>query len=147
MATRKQRQTAKGTTMTAQRAHKAFELRKQGWSYREIAKELGTSHQTIAKDLKKIFDAYLEQSLEMRAYEVSLEQARLDDMWQSVYADFRTGNMKAADQLIKIMERRAKLLGLDTVQTSKQISVSVTPEQIQGMSDDELTALISQLER
>jgi IS30 family transposase len=133
--------------MTAQRAHKAFELRKQGWSYREIAKELGTSHQTIAKDLKKIFDAYLEQSLEMRAYEVSLEQARLDDMWQSVYADFRTGNMKAADQLIKIMERRAKLLGLDTVQTSKQISVSVTPEQIQGMSDDELTALISQLER
>ena len=133
--------------MTAQRAHRAFELRKQGWSYREIAKELGTSHQTIAKDLKKIFDAYLEQSLEMRAYEVSLEQARLDDMWQSVYADFRTGNVKAADQLIKIMERRAKLLGLDTVQTSKQISVSVTPEQIQGMSDDELTALISQLER
>lgn len=133
--------------MTAQRAHRAFELRKQGWSYREIAKELGTSHQTIAKDLKKIFDAYLEQSLEMRAYEVSLEQARLDDMWQSVYADFRTGNVKAADQLIKIMERRAKLLGLDTVQASKQISVSVTPEQIQGMSDDELTALISQLER
>lgn len=133
--------------MTAQRAHKAFELRKQGWSYREIAKELGVAHQTIAKDLKKIFDAYLEQSLEMRAYEVSLEQARLDDMWQSVYADFRTGNVKAADQLIKIMERRAKLLGLDTVQASKQISVTVTPEQIQGMSDDELTALISQLER
>jgi predicted transcriptional regulator len=147
MATRKQRQSAKGSTMTAQRAHRAFELRKLGLSYREIAKELGTSHQTIAKDLKKVFDAYLEQSLEMRAYEVSLEQARLDEMWVSVYTDFKSGNLKAVEQLLKIMERRSKLLGLDIVQTSKQISVSVTPEQIQGMSDDELANLISQLER
>jgi hypothetical protein len=83
----------------------------------------------------------------MRAYEVSLEQARLDEMWVSVYSDFKSGNLKAVEQLLKIMERRSKLLGLDTVQTSKQISVSVTPEQIQGMSDDELNNLISQLER
>ena len=43
----------------------------------------------------------------------TLELERLDKLWFAMYRQATQGNQGAVDRCIRIMERRAKLLGLD----------------------------------
>lgn len=90
---------------------KAMELRKAGLSFDQIAKQLGyknssCAHYAVRACLKKIIQ---EPAKEIRDMEV----ARLDDMLLSIWGEVRKGHLGAHDRALKIMERRAKLLGLD----------------------------------
>jgi orotate phosphoribosyltransferase-like protein len=106
---------------------RAWEFRKAGMSVREIGRELGVSHNTAHR---------------------YIELQRLDQLTQSLWEKAALGgDTRAVDSLLKIMERRSKYLGLDVQQTSKTVSISVTPDELAGMSDDELTNLITTLER
>lgn len=131
----------------AELSAKAFELRKAGVSYNKIAKQLRVSAATVHKYIQTQIKAYHEEAKAHHRSMVALELSRLDDMVLGIWSKARAGEYKAVDAMIKIMERRAKLLGLDAIQTTKQISVNMTPEQITELSDDELTNLIAQLER
>ncbi len=129
-----------------ERTAKAFELRKQGYSLREIAAHLGVSHETIRKDITEMSQQFIEESRDIHASMLALELSRLDDMQRSVWIMAKTGDVKAIETVIKIMERRAKMLGFDAAQTTRSVQLSITPEELQRMSDDELQAIIEQFQ-
>jgi hypothetical protein len=94
-----------------ERQRKAVELRKAGMSYEAIADELGYAGKSGAY---KAVHTALTRTLQEPADELrALEAARLDDLWRGIWLDARKGNVAKIDRALKIMARRAALLGLD----------------------------------
>lgn len=95
------------------RANMAFELRKVGAPYDLIARKLGyqnakTCEQSIRRVLAK---KYQPDDVE---HVVHMELARLDALQLVAWRRAREGDLAAIDRVLKIMERRAQYLGLDT---------------------------------
>lgn len=99
----------------------ALDLRRAGHSYAQISQKLGISrssaHQLVHEGLD---DA--RQQITASADELRMEElARLDGMLAKIYPKAARGDMAAADRVLKIGERRARLLGLDApVRTALQ---------------------------
>lgn len=118
---------------TAQRDAEAARLRSSGWTYPRIAAELGFNHKADAYNaVKRVLDATVrEAGDDLRA----LELDRLDDMYAAAMEVLKRGHvvvshgnvvthdgaplpddgpvLQAIGTLLRIQERRAKLLGLD----------------------------------
>lgn len=103
--------TAPRRIAAAERRRQALELRKAGATFREIADGLGYrsvsgAHKAVMKALTDIPVAAVE---ELR----TLEGERLDAMQMNLWTRARGGDREAVEQVLKIMARRARLLGLD----------------------------------
>ncbi len=97
------------------RAHErhlqALELRKAGVTYEQIAGQLGYSN---ASGARKAVASALKATLREPAEELrELEVVRLDAMLLPLWRRVQAGDEKAVDRVLRIMERRARLLGLD----------------------------------
>jgi hypothetical protein len=95
----------------AYRKAEALRLRAQGHTFREIAELVGygnpgTAHEAVMGALAELTR---EPAEELR----KLELLRLDALQQAVWSDAMKGHLGALDRVLKIMERRAKLAGLD----------------------------------
>lgn len=130
----------------AERAARAFALRKAGLSYRDIGLELGVNHVTVYKDVQATIKQFLDEAREHHTQIMAIEAARLDDLQRVMWEQAAMGDRRAVDTVLKIMERRAKLLGLDTPVATKAVNVTLTPDELSQMSDDELQRLIRQFE-
>lgn len=130
----------------AERAARAFALRKAGLSYRDIGAELGVSHQLVYRDVQATIKMFLDEAREHHTQIMAIEAARLDDLQRVMWEQAAMGDRRAVDTVLKIMERRAKLLGLDTPVATKAVNVTLTPDELKAMSDDELQRLIKQFE-
>lgn len=88
----------------------ALDMRRQGMGYREIAKaldcSLGNAHKLVETAIAQI---PVESAEDVRR----IELARLDRMLRGVSKYANTGDPKAILAVVKIMDRRAKYLGLD----------------------------------
>ncbi len=116
----------------AEKRAQALELRKRGYSYRAIAEDLGFASEsgarkTIELGLKALRDTVAESAEEMRAIELERLDAMLKAMWPAVTATTHVVGMseegpidapgpdtRQVQAAIKLMERRAKLMGLDS---------------------------------
>jgi hypothetical protein len=121
------------TEETAERDAEAARLRSRGWSYQQIADELGYAHHSNArKAVKRALEAIVAEPAEDLR---QIELGRLDAMWQIALAVLERYHvtvsngrlitiggkpleddgpvLAALDRLLKIQERRARLLGLD----------------------------------
>lgn len=144
---------------TAKRDAEAARLRAEGYTYERIAKELRYSHRDLARRAveRALAAAVREPADEAR----QIELIRLDSLWthamQVLANDHlaisngrvvmieRDGEavpvpddapvLQAIDRLLKIMERRAKLLGLDA------------PTKVEAITIDRLDQAIAELER
>ena len=97
----------------AERRIQALELRKAGATYEQIGKQLGVTKQAAYKHVKKALDA-MNDTIREQADDVrNIEVERLDKLWFVMYKQALSGNQGAVDRCLKIMDRRAKLLGLD----------------------------------
>ena len=92
---------------------RSVELRKQGLSYRAIGQQLKTSDTTVRKALKRVFTRIREETSEKAEELIQLEAERLDDLFNAIWGQAIKGDYAAIDRIIRIMDRRAKLLGLD----------------------------------
>lgn len=95
----------------AERRRQALELRKAGATYDAIAQQLGYKSRdgawrAIRSALK---DVCREPAEDVRDLEIN----RLDAMLLAIWQQVRNGNHGAIDRALRIMERRAKLIGLD----------------------------------
>ena len=95
----------------AERQAKALALRKAGLACADIARQLGYAgpsgaHKAIMTALRALTR---EPAQELR----ELELARLDDLLLGLWTDARRGSVAKVDRVLKIMARRAALLGLD----------------------------------
>ena|SRR5699024_453721 len=107
----------------AERKAEALKLRKSGATYDEIAKQLGLSGRTSAFQCvqRAIRDITKEPAKDV----LELEVARLDAMLAGLWDKATDGDDKAVNSAIRIMDRRAKYLGLD--QTSEPDAMTVPP--------------------
>jgi hypothetical protein len=64
------------------------------------------------KELNLLAKECLEEASKVR----DLELQRLDALYLVAYAEVEEGNVPAIDRCLRIMERRAKLLGLDAAE-------------------------------
>ena len=99
---------------TTEKTLKALELRKRGLNYTQISKKLGCSRSTacryVLSELENLADKCREEAVHVR----DLELQRLDDLYLIAYRAIIDGNdLAGIDRCLRIMERRAKLLGLD----------------------------------
>lgn len=104
---------------SAQRAQGAkqremvLDLRRSGLSYSRIGEKLGITKQAAHRYVEKAMEetrAQIAASADvLRAEEV----ARLDAMLQGLWAKAKRGDAAAVDRVLRIGERRQKLLGLE----------------------------------
>ncbi|MBP2325344.1 Ni,Fe-hydrogenase III large subunit [Kibdelosporangium banguiense] len=108
--------------VAAERRARALELRKAGASYEQIAQQCGYSHRGTAH--RAVMQALASVADELAADVRDLELTRLDSMLMGLWRAARDGDGSAVDRVLKIMERRAKILGLDspTDQTAHVVS-------------------------
>ncbi len=93
------------------KAAQALELRKAGCTYQQIKAQLGYHHTSSAQAAVTAALKYMlkEPTDEVRA----MEAARLDSLLMAVWPAAVKGDHQAIDRALKIMDRRARLLGLD----------------------------------
>jgi hypothetical protein len=96
---------------TKEKHRRALELRKAGLTYQVIADQIGyrgpsTVHAAVMRELREICR---EPAEELR----TLELERLDRLWAGVWTQAKQGHLGSIDRCLRILERRARLLGLD----------------------------------
>ena len=115
----------------AERRNKALDMRSRGYSYTDIAKALGISRSTAHKYVTAELDKLRAETRASAAQIRSLELARLDRLWrraEEMLADGDADGAKAIAAAIRIMERRARLLGLDEQGAEVTGAVTLTVE-------------------
>jgi len=121
------------------RTLRAVELRARGKSYRDIADETGVSVATAYEDVWRHFTELDTMATEKLEQVRKLELARLDRMLERLFGIMDRGNVvdaeggfidvdgtavKAIIAASKLMERRAKLLGLDAPTKIQEVPAS-----------------------
>jgi hypothetical protein len=92
---------------------KAVQLRREGRSCAEIGKQLGCSQSTAWEAINRWLVAKRADIKEAADDVREMELARMDEMMAGIYPTALQGDMQAIDRVLRIMERRAKLLGID----------------------------------
>lgn len=131
---------------TAERRAFVLKLRKAGATYREIADAAVTRFGIDAlpggwcdryahKDVRRELDKLRNEIAESAEGVLALELERLDDLLKGLWGEAARKNPDhgAVDRVLKIMQRRAKLLGLDAPDKHDVSGVSV---QIVGIDPD-----------
>jgi len=134
--TTKNSKTAPMVISKRERAIQALDLRKAGISYEMIAQRLGYSNRTAAF---RAVQTLLEKSEKEASTDLrEMELRRLDDLFLSIYKKAREGDLPAIDRCLKIMERRAKMSGLDApekTQSDVRQIIKVVYEDVQYAED------------
>lgn len=121
--------------MKAQRMVEALKLRQKGHTYLQIARDLGFSQSLAEQYIKEALKRLSEEQAEVTEHYRALEISRLDDLYAKAYEVleaqhylvsagnlvYRDGEellddtpvLRAIDRLLRISERRARLLNLD----------------------------------
>jgi AcrR family transcriptional regulator len=82
-------------------------------SIRAIADMLGVSKTQVQRDIEKELQAAAEERKKIAGLIIDLELAKLDELEQEAWEHIAAGELSAIDRVLRSMERRAKLLGLD----------------------------------
>lgn len=136
----------KPQTRSALRQAQAIELRRAGRSFSEIAASIGCgksqAHRLVHAALLETRAQIAAQSEELKAEEIS----RLDALLGSLWAKARGGDLQAVDRVLKISERRSKLLGLDApvrmAHGGDDEAEPIRHSHVHEYTDDELIAII-----
>jgi len=124
--------TSARSVLARQRESQAISLRSAGATYDQIAAALGVSATSAFRMVRRVLDRTAkhtnEEADQLRAIELRRLDAALVQVWNLMTAaapaphagtapgidkDFEYLRLSAIDRLVKISERRAKLLGLD----------------------------------
>lgn len=105
--------TSAATARKLKHQQQALELRRAGMAYSAIGQKLGISrsraHALVQLGFEQAREQVTASAEDLRTEEVS----RLDGVLAKVYEKAAKGDLQAVDRLLKIGERRAKLLGLE----------------------------------
>ena len=119
----------------AERRQRALDLRIAGVRYRQIAKELGISHQLAFHDVQVSLGELAKLSGQKAEKVRELEVERCDKLSMAMWPKAKAGDHKAAQAILHAMERRARLLGLDAPERVLHAGMVITGEQLAGSRD------------
>lgn len=124
-----------------ERRKKVVALRKRGASIPDIARTLDISTSTASNDLRAALSSVRDTTDAQDARTLELE--RLDRMLLAVYEDAIAGDDKKIATVLKLMERRARYLGLDAEperDASSPVTVVVNPTLFPSAVQERLAA-------
>lgn len=113
----------------AVRRDRAFELKRQGWTYAAIGVDLGISRQQAHKMVQKAL-ADMPPMPSVEAFRKS-ELAVTDDLIRSAWPKVEAGDLEAIRTVRLVLERRARLTGVDVQPSLNAIGVDA----VQGLFD------------
>jgi len=119
------------------RAEKAVDLRAEGMSFPDIARELKynsrqAAHDAVNRALKEMFREPLENM-------ITLDLERLDRMWTIHFLNAQAGDVNALSACMRIMDRRARLLGLDApAKTTATVDVTMSKKSTEELREEAL---------
>lgn len=87
-----------------------IELRHEGYVWREIATMVDMSIAGVIKAYKRALTRHPVAAIEEHR---ELELDRLDNLQRTYWQPAVNGNLRAADFVLRVIDKRAKLLGLD----------------------------------
>lgn len=147
---RRESPTGRRRLKAAERRQKACRLRTEGWDYEYIGRQLGVTKQD-AHYLVKTALADLRAKTEEAAADIrSIELKRLDLLTTKLFARALKKNDDAAtDRLLRVMQRRADLTGIDAPQkiggpsggAIPVVGVTISADKLKDLSRQELDAL------
>lgn len=116
---------------TIARENMALELRRAGASYAAIAEQLGTDRSYAAKIVKRaIGRVHFEPATDV----IKLEAERLDRLQLTFWQRALGGDGRAFDKVLRVMERRARLLGLDHADGVAERSLQLEADKVRLMA-------------
>ena len=86
------------------RRTKAIEMRVEGFSYREIAKELGVSVATAFNDVEAVIERNKQEANENADKARRIAIQRIDVAVRGLMPDVRAGNARSAEVMAKLEE-------------------------------------------
>lgn len=99
---------------TAQRRNQAIQLRLAGAEWQQIADTLGYSDRAAAnKDVTRALDAAVREQDASAEVLRETELQRLDRLQRGLWTAAIAGDPRAVETVLRVMDRRMKLLGLD----------------------------------
>ncbi len=101
------------TTRARVRRKTALQLRAQGLTFEAIGVRLGVSKQAAQKSYNVAMAALADETKADAEHLRTLELVRLDEIQAGLHPKSAKGSHLAAAAEMKVMERRARLLGLD----------------------------------
>ena len=121
----------------------------QGRTLREIAKVVDFHPATVCRDLEKIRCQWLESSIrdfdEAKADELAkidnLEREHWEAWARSRREEGQTGDPRFLNGVLKCIERRCKLLGIDALERKEYSGPDGGPIRLTALSDDQLEAI------
>ena len=114
----------------AARRLEALRLRQRGRSYPRIAEELGvsltTAHRYVTTELERLAKECGEEAAIVRQMELD----RLDVALDALADRIEQGDDRAVATMLRIQERRAKLLGLDSPDRQQVEVTGIDPREL-----------------
>lgn len=95
------------------RRQQMFQLRCAGASFEQIGRQFGVSSTVAFKLVQRVLSDIKETEKQDLAEMRAVENERIDLAARSIAGKVREGSLGAIDRWIKLLERRAKLNGLD----------------------------------
>jgi len=129
----------------AERRKEALNLRIMGLSYTEIAEQLEVSRPTAIRDIQTVLAELRQETLKEAEDLRNIELRRLELATAAIMPKVAAGDMQAIAALIRLSERRCKLMGLDKQieQMEHDVRVRVVREAMDasGVIDAEATVV------
>jgi hypothetical protein len=120
----------------------AYELKKQGKTWAEVARIVGYESAAAARveTMRWLTGLAVAKSTQEREEILEMELERLDSLLNAVWDQAMTGDTKAVDSALKVINARAKLLSLDQL-TATQTTQNFNTVVVSGDSKDFISSL------
>jgi hypothetical protein len=117
---------------TAEQSRRCYELKLAGWSHDKIADELKISHGTVQNRINAHLAVRVQPLAdELRAVIVDRLDLCIEKLHNQIQYDEQGGRLaRNIEVLVKVEERRAKLLGVDAPERVEATVTEVTQEDI-----------------
>lgn len=124
------------------KGYHAYQLKKAGYSWDEIAKFVGyTSGKVASVEVRRyITESASQLSIEQREEVLGIELDRLDSLLNAVWDTAMSGDTRAVDSALKVINMRSKLLGLDLL-TQTAGTVTNNTVVVTGNTEDFIKSL------
>ena len=120
---------------------KVIDLKLKGKKNVDIAAELDVSQSAVYNVLKRGMERITSENNKLIKHMRGLEVLRLDRLQEGIWTEAIGGHLTSIDRVLRIMERRAALLGLDS---PVEVSATVNVNRASDLGDDELAMVIAQ---
>ncbi len=116
----------------------AYEYHLDGWTYRQIGEHMGVSSSMAYRYVQGAFEKLAQEQPEKRENIRRAELQRCDLLLKGLSPMVHVGNVGAVTAYLKVMERRAKLLGLDAPAKSEVEIKDWRTDAIRAIQDGKL---------